>query len=97
MRPTAKTKTKMLGAHFDNQPFLPFIMMSQLGLLSVAYQCDYIDPFTESLRRDSSQGATLNYGMLREQVEENVIVYHCKAPFSDSFNAFSFSIAWEAM
>lgn len=97
MRLTSKTKTKMLGVHFDNKPFLPFEMEAQLGLLSVAYQCEYFDTFMGCFRRDSSHGAALSYGMLKEQIGENKIVYHCKAPFTDSFDAFSFSVEWEAI
>ena len=95
MSPTGQTKTKMLGVYFDNKPFPPFEMEAQLGLLSVAYQCEYFDASAGCFRRDSSQGAALSYGMLKEQIGENKIVYHCKAPFADSFDAFSFSVEWE--
>ena len=92
---TEKYSTKLLGVLIDNdRPESQFTVKSQLGLVSVAYQCDYFDPYMKLEKRECSDGVNRLFAMNRKDISSNQVLYECKSPLKEDFDALVFSIEW---
>ena len=90
-----KKSTKILGVLINSiHPQATFTFTSKLGLMSVAYQCEYFDHKTRLCKREMSDGANLSFAMIKNQISDNKITYACKSPCSTSFEALVFSLEW---
>lgn len=67
---------------------------SALGVLSVAYECDYFDVKQNLHKRQSSSTGDPDFAMTKQVVNDHMVRYHCKSPVEDSFNAMTFTIEW---
>ncbi len=68
---------------------------TELGLMSVAYFCDYFDKVSPKVKigKVSSDG-WIDYAMKREVISDNKIRFHCKSPLKDTFDALVFTVEW---
>ena len=90
--------TRMLIPLFDeNRSTISVRVSSQLGLVSVAYQCEYFDDRMNLYVQEISDGPKLSYGMKKSDVSDNEFVYYCKNPCicDDNFESYAFSIKTE--
>lgn len=89
--PTGNVKS--IGIVFSQIPTkVPLAFLSEKGVLSVAYECDYYDEKQKlNLRQASSTGCT-DFGILREIVDKNTVRYRCKSPQKSNFDALVFCI-----
>ena len=69
--------------------------ISDLGLLSVEYECDYFDEKMKLNKSEASSTGNPILAIKREVVNDSTIRYYCKSPFSEAFDAMVFSIHWE--
>lgn len=91
-----KNGVKMLGIEFDRTNIMKeFMYKSDLGLMSVYYECEYFDFKQNIYIRKSSLSGDANYAMIREDISENEVMFMCKSPVDNSFSALTFSVAWE--
>lgn len=93
---TNKKAVEVLGLLVDsNRIERKFFYQSSLGLLGISYQCDYFNEKQHIMVRGNSDTGIPNLAMIRENMSDNKIVYSCKSPNDDSFEALVFSIKWE--
>ena len=88
-------KIKAVGIMINNgRQYSLFSVKSNLGFMSVAYQCEYFDSKMNVYKREISQGAQLTFGMKKEKISENKFLYYCKSGLGllGDFNAFVFSV-----
>ncbi|MBQ8576321.1 MAG: hypothetical protein IJ447_09795 [Clostridia bacterium] len=86
---------KMIGVEFGhNSTEAKIDYYSNLGLVAVAYECDYYDEKQHLHMRQSSGTGHTDFAIIREVVNENTIRYRCKSPSSTSFDALVFSISF---
>ena len=90
-----KKPVKMLGLLLNMQhKETRFLYQSNLGLLGVSYECDYIDEKQKiKIRQNSGTGCT-NLAMLCERISANRLLYRCKNPQNVSFDSLVFSVRW---
>jgi len=87
---------KMLGVLLDGDcKESIFTYQSSLGLLGVAYECDFYDDMQNIMIRKNSCTGDPRFAMLSEVLSENKMLYKCKLPTCDSFDSFIFSIEWD--
>ena len=91
---TSKTTSILIPLFDENRPTISMRVISELGLISIAYQCEYYNNRMKLCVREISDGADLSYGMKRCDVSNNEFVYYCKNPSvsDDSFDSYVFSI-----
>ena len=88
---------KVLGLlHDDSIPEHKINYYSDLGLISVEYECDYFDDKSNLYKRESSSTGNTYFAMKRQVVDEYTIRYYCKSPMHDSYDALVFSVHWES-
>ena len=90
-----KKETRVLIPLFDiSRNTVSFNAISESGLISVAYQCEYYSERMKLYVREISDGANLSYGMKRSDLSDNEFVYYCKSPDAsiDNFDSYAFSI-----
>ena len=86
---------KVLGLLADLQHNdIQFFYQSELGLLGVSYECDYLDTKQHIMIRKNSGTGDPNFAMLSETLTENKRLYRCKSPDNDSFESLVFSLEW---
>ena len=73
-----------------------FIFNAELGLLEVVYVVSYFDEKSR-IYQTTTSGILANLSMLREDVSDNEVIYKCKNPLSDDFDAMIFSVKWEVL
>ena len=96
LRPTNKKEVKMLGIEIDTSCTEYTVRyISDLGLLTVGYECDFFDSFQNTVKRESSFSDGYNFAIKRKQIDEQTIEYFCKSPVSDNFNALVFTLRAE--
>lgn len=89
--------TKKLGVLIsEERPISSISFLTKNGYMSVEYECKYFDSRMNMYKREPS---ILNfaYGMKKEEVSDNKIIYRCKHPLSDknNFSDYVFSLEWE--
>lgn len=93
---TSKKSVKMLGLLLNtehNEVVLSY--QSDMGLLGISFECDYVDDRQHILIRKNSCTGDPSFAMLSEVLSDNKLLYRCKAPTDDSFDSLTFSIEWE--
>lgn len=85
---------KMLGFELAKHREFQVDYRSKLGLLSVAYECDYFDVKQNLHIRQSSSTGDPDYAINKQIVNDHMIRYYCKSPLDDSFDAMVFTIEW---
>ena len=92
---TATKETKILGVNVDlNNTNSKFTFHSELGLLSVSYQCEYLSKDMGMYRKETSSSGILSLAMKKVVLADNKVEYHCKSPLNDDFDSFVFIIEW---
>lgn len=87
---------KMLGFEQNNNvDEYQIEYFSDLGLLSVEYQCDYFDKTTNLSKRESSSTGNPNFAMRRQPINDYTVRYCCKSPTDVSFDALIFTVQWK--
>ena len=87
---------KVLGFEFDDNKFEYEVeYFSDLGIISIQYECDYFDSKMNLNRRAHSCSEDPALAMRREIVDVNTIRYYCKSPIDSSFDALVFNVHWE--
>ena len=98
MRHCNSKETSILIPLFNrNRDTVSVRIYSELGLISVAYQCEYYDERMRLRVCEMSDGAKLSYGMKRCDISEKEFAYLCKSPTvsNDNFDSYTFSIKTE--
>lgn len=92
---TSKKYVKMLGLELNNDSDEYEVKyFSDLGILSVAYECDYFDVRQNIIKRESSSTRNTDFAIKRQVVDDHTIKYYCKSPIAQSFDSLVFSIQW---
>ncbi len=68
---------------------------SDLGLISVQYECDYFDLKQKLNKREASGSGNPDFAMKRQEIDQNTVRYYCKSPNANSFDALIFTVHWE--
>ena len=85
---------KMLGFELVKNREFQVDYRSKLGLLPVAYECDYFDVKQKLHIRKSSSTGDPDYAIKKQIVNDHMIRYYCKSPLDDSFDSMIFIIEW---
>ena len=94
--PVSKDYVRMLGFRLnDGQNTFKVSYLSDLGLLSVFYECEYFDEKMRVLISKSSYSGDPRYAIKRQMIDDGYIRYHCKNPLSDDFEAMVFTVRWQ--
>lgn len=94
--PVENKPVKVLGFEFDDNKFEYEVeYFSDLGIISIQYECDYFDSKMNLNRRAHSCSEDPALAMRREIVDVNTIRYYCKSPIDSSFDALVFNVHWE--
>ena len=97
-KPISKKTVKVLGALIGlESKNIEFTYESDWGLMGVDFECEYYDAKQMLTIRKSSSVGTPDYAMIRDEVAENKIIYHCKPPTENDFDSYVFSVKWEAV
>ncbi len=92
---TATKETKILGVNVDlNNTNSKFTFYSELGLLSVSYQCEYLSKDMGMYRKETSSSGILCLAMKKVVLADNKVEYHCKSPLNDDFDSLVFTLEW---
>lgn len=90
-----KKPVKMLGFEIDPIHMEAKVKFrSALGILSVAYECDYFDKNHTLHKRQASSTGDPDFAMKKETLNNRMVRYYCKSPINDSFDAMIFTIEW---
>lgn len=85
-------RTKMLGLLLNEiGEEKKFKFKSKMGLMTVAYECEYYVNWLGRTIKESSNTGKYNFAMIKKS-NNGIFLYECKDPNSDDFNIFSFSI-----
>lgn len=87
---------KSLGLFISKeQPTVSFVFETKNGYMRIEYQCEYYDPKMKLHKRETSV-LNFGYGMKKEVVSENKIIYKCKHPLAEygDFSSLVFSVEW---
>ena len=88
-----RKKVKLLGVEVDDlHRETTLLLHSESGLLSIAYECEYLLENSSIVVRKSSSSGDPRYAMRRTD-ENGSYIYQCKQPDSGNMNALTFSIA----
>lgn len=86
---------KVLGVLYkQDSTDTEFFYRSNLGLLGISYQCDFIDQRMSCMRREISNTGNTMFAMLREEVADNRLRYRCKFPINEDFDSYVFFVEW---
>ena len=89
--------TKMLAVMIDDKiKTAKFRFVSELGLMSILYKCEYYDPKMKVRIRANSDNPSRAFGMRKFWISDNEIEYRCKSPVEllSPFDAMVFSLIW---
>ena len=89
--------TKMLAVMIDDKiKTAKFRFVSELGLMSILYKCEYYDPKMKVRIRANSDNPNRAFGMRKFWISDNEIEYRCKSPVEllSPFDAMVFSVQW---
>lgn len=90
-----RTPIKMLGIESISENCEHFFdYFSELGILSVEYECDYFDKRTRLNMREASSTGNPDLVMRKETIDDHTVRYYCKSPVADVFDALVFNIQW---
>lgn len=94
---TSKITSIFIPLFDENRDVISMRVISELGLISIAYQCEYYNNRMKLYVREISDGANLSYGMKRFDEPNDEVVYFCKNPSisNDAFDSYVFSIKIE--
>ena len=76
----------------DNRKYR-FLYSSDCGALIVAFCCHYFDPKMK-MNTGGHSGNSEGLYMLMENVDQNCILYRCKAPYAKDFDSLVFTVEW---
>ena len=89
-------RVKILGFNkIDKQTKLSFEYYSDLGLISVYYECNYLDTLVNLSKKECSSTGNPNFAITRNQISDNKITFSCKNPQVNSFDALVFTLTFE--
>ncbi|MBR2315080.1 MAG: hypothetical protein IKA56_00405 [Clostridia bacterium] len=84
---------KMLCFDLDmSEPESTVKYKSDLGILSVHYECQVLDNRMNVFVRESSWYSKLDMAMKKQELDDNKVRYFCKSPTDDSFDALVFTL-----
>lgn len=88
------TPVKMLCLELEPNEEEKIKYISDLGLLSIEYECECFDNVLNINSTQSSGNGTPDFAMIREVINDHKVRYNCKSPDNDSFDALIFTVEW---
>ena len=74
-----------------------FTFCSKVGFMAVDYMVSFYDEKVGLYKTITSNTGLANVCMIREDILENEIIYKCKNPINDNFDAMIFSVKWKCL